>query len=799
METVLGDLRFAARTLVRSPGFAIAAVATLGLGIGATTMVFSLVNAILLRPFPYAVPERLIQLTETDRSGQYESTSYPNFVDYRSGMNTLNGLGAYSNETLTLRGQGGAQRVEGSAISYNLFDILGIRPLIGRTFRADEDVPTAERVVLLGYGLWQNSFGGDRALVGGTLNVDGEPHVVIGVMPPDFSFPEQGQAWVPLRRDPTAERGLNYITAIGRLAPGAIVAQARTEAEAIRQRLSRDYTSGSDRVVRVGGLQETSVSEIKPVLLILLAAVGFVLLIACANVANLLLSRAASRDKEIAIRTALGAGRARLVRQLLTESVLLGLLGGALGVLLSSWWMDLMLASIPTPLPAWLKINIDRTVLLFTLAVAFVTALLFGLAPALQSIRTDVQATLKEGRGITGSFRKNRLRSALVVAQLALAVVLLTGGLLMVKSFLAMRQVNPGFRIENVVAVDLALPGQRYDSEASRLVFYDRLLEKAAAIPGVQQVGAISAVPIGGANNTSNFTVEGRSPSDPEAARNAFHTIVTPGYFETMGIPLVRGRYFRSTDLAGSERVAIVNQRVVDLFFEGEDPVGKRIAWGAGEGLEWMTIVGVTANVNQADINQKAVHPEIHQPLAQSARRSMSLMLRASGTLDQLRPALQREVQSLDPNIPLFNVQTMKQVVTQAVWDSRLYSSLFGAFAAAALLLAAVGLYGVIAYSVSQRTPEIGVRIALGAEPSLVTRMIVWQGIRLSALGVGLGLLGAVAMGQAMQGLLYGVQPIDPLTFVAVPLLLTGVATLASWIPARRVLRVDPITALRLE
>jgi putative ABC transport system permease protein len=799
VNSLLNDLRFAMRTLVRSPGFAFAAIATLGLGIGATTMVFSLVNGVVLRPWPYEQPSQLIGLTEADRSGQYESTSYPNFVDYRGGMRSVSALAAYTAEPFTVKGAGAAERLTGARVSYNLMDVLGTRPIMGRTFRSDEDVPNAERVVVIGHGLWQRSFAADRNVIGKTAIVEGEPHVIIGVMPAGFDFPQEGQAWLPLREDPTANRGLAYLNAIGRLAPGATVEQARAEAETIRTRLTSDHpANGRDRVVRVGQLQEMTVREVRSVLFILLAAVAFVLLIACANVANLLLSRAASRDREIAIRTALGAGRMRLIRQLLTESALLGLAGGGLGVMLASWWLDLMIGSIPD-LPGWLHISIDRTVLLFTLGVALITAIIFGLAPALQSVKTDVQATLKEGRGTTGSIRKNRLRSALVVVQLALAVVLLVGGLLMSRSFLAMRQVNPGFRIENVIALDLSLPGGRYEPTEAREVFYNRLLERVRSLSGVQQAGAISSLPIAGSNNTSNFSVEGRTASDAEAARQAFRTVVTPDYFKTMNIPLLRGRYFQSSDLANSERVAIINQRLAELFFGTDDPVGKRIAWGAGNDLEWMTIIGVSANVNQADINQTRVNPEIHQPYTQDARRGMSVVVRFAGEPQTMLPALRREVQSLDPNIPVYNFTTMGEVVRQAVWDAKLNSSLFAAFALAALLLAAVGLYGVIAYSVVQRTQEIGVRMALGAEPTMVTRMIVGQGLRLTSIGIAIGMVGAYAMAKAMAGILYGVKSLDPVTFITVPVLLGIVAILASWIPARRVLRVDPLTAMRLE
>jgi putative ABC transport system permease protein len=798
MDTLRNDLRFALRALLRSPGFALAAIATLGLGIGATSLVFSLISGIMMRPFPYEQPGRLIGLLEMDRDGRSAAISYPNFLDYRAGMRSLSGMGAYSVQPITLSGALTPEQISGAAITHGLFELLGMRPVLGRTFLPEEDMPGGEPVVLIGHGLWQRVFSGSRDAIGRTLTVNGEPHTVVGVMPPDFRFPEISDVWRPLRADPALGRGDRYLSVIGRLAPSATMEQAAAEAEGIRARLEQEYPNfNRERRVQVGGLQELNVRGLRPVLMLLFAAVGFVLLIACANVASLLLSRAASRDREMAIRASLGAGRFRLVRQLLTESALLGMAGAVLGVLLSWWWLDLVLAAIPGPFPFWLRIAIDARVLVFTVLVALVTAFLFGLAPSLQASRTDLQSTLKVGRGTVGSVRKQRLRSVLIVGQLALAMVLLVTGLLMVRSYLSMQQVNPGFRIENVVAVDLTLLGPRYDDANTRAVFYDRLLQRVRAQPGIERAAAISAVPIYGANHTSSFTVEGRTASDPAAARHAHNTVVSPEYFETMDIPLLRGRSFRISDGAQSERVAIINQRLAELFFEGEDPVGRRVAWGTGGDPEWMTIVGVSSNINQRDVNQTVVEPEIHRPIAQSPERRMSLVVRTAGSPQTLLPVLRREVAALDRDIPLFNLVTMREVVRLAVSDTRLFGSMFAAFAVAALLLAAIGLYGVVAYSVAQRRQEIGVRIALGAQPRIVARMVLGHGIRLALLGVITGTAGALAMARAMGSLLYGVRPADPITFTIVPLLLAAVAVLASYIPTRRALHIDPMTALR--
>ena len=797
LDTFLRDLRFAARTLTRSPGFTAAAIVTLGLGIGATSLVFSLVNAILLRPFPYERPDQLVQLRESDRDFGSAAASYPNYVDFRAGLRTLSGLAAYTTETFTVRGTGAAERVESARISYNLFDVLGVRPVLGRSFVAAEDVPNAPRVVLLSFGVWQRTFGARNDVLGQVVSVEGEPHTVIGVMPPDFKFPDLAEAWLPLREDPVESRGHRYLAMVGRVATGSTMEQVRAEADNVVARLRSEYPQmNRDRIVRVQTLREGRVGEVRPVLMIMLAAVGFVLLIACANVANLLLSRAAARDREMAIRTALGAARSRLVRQLLTESVLLGVAGAGLGILLASWWMDLIIAAFPGNLPFWMRFEIDGRVLLFTSALALATAFIFGLAPALQSVKTDVQSTLREGRVATGSRQKNRLRNALVVGQIALAMVLLAGGLLMGKSFLAMNRVNPGFTTENVLAIDLNLPGSRYDDAGTRNAFYQRLLERVSSIPGVERAGAISLLPIGGSNTISNFTVEGAT--GPETIEHAHHTIVTPGYFEAMSIDVALGRRFNTSDNANSERVAIINRRLAEKYFGSESPLGRRITWGSREDSDWMTIVGVSANVNQRDVNQTVVEPEIYQPYAQAPGRSMSLVVRTGGTLDALLPVVRREVQALDAEIPLFNAKSMKQVVSEAVWDAKLNSQLFGAFALAALLLSAVGLYGVIAYTVAQRTQEIGLRVALGARPSSVARLVIGQGLKLTLIGLAVGFAGAIAMGFAMSKLLFGVKPTDPVTFVIVPLLLGAVALLASYIPARRALRVDPMTALRL-
>ncbi|HSL69217.1 MAG TPA: ABC transporter permease, partial [Longimicrobiales bacterium] len=499
MDALYRDLRLAVRTLMRSPGFALAAITTLGLGIGATTLVFSLVNGILMRPFPFEQPNRLVQVAEVGRDGA-DGLSYPDFVDYRAGMRALSGLAAYANETFTVRGAALPERVEGARVSWNLFSIIGVEPILGRSFRLEEDRPNAERAALIGYGLWQRAFGGSPDVIGKVVRIEGDPHTVVGVMPPGFKFPRAAEAWLPFRRDPNTARGHRFLDAIGRLAPVATIARAQADAAAVEARLDREYSRRvGDWVAQVSNLQEVTVRATRPVLLIMFAAVGFVLLIACANVANLLLSRASSRDREFAIRTALGAGRWRLVRQLLTENALLGLGGGVLGILLAAWWLDLILATIPAAMPYWLRLEIDRSVLLFTLAISLATAFIFGLAPALQSARTDVQTTLKEGRGTTASRDKNRLRSALVVVQLTLAIVLLTGGLLMVRSFLAMRRVNPGFQVDNVAAVDLSLPGTRYEPVEARLAFYERLLERMSAISGIERVAGISNLPIGGA------------------------------------------------------------------------------------------------------------------------------------------------------------------------------------------------------------------------------------------------------------------------------------------------------------
>jgi putative ABC transport system permease protein len=801
MDALLNDLRYTARALRRSPGFVLAAVATLALGIGATTTVFSLLNAFLLRPLPFPAPERLVAVTEDDlrRNARDVSSSVPDYLDWRAGLTKLEELGAVHRRALTVRVDGDAERIGGAALTASMFRVLGARPAAGRVFTDEEDVAGAGKVVVVGEAFWRDRLGGGPDALGRVIQVNGEPHTIVGVMPASFRFPYLEEMWVPLAPGAAAARGERFLTVIGRLRAGATAADAQAELAPIAQRLVRTYPENDGRVARVAGLQAATVQSVRPVMLILLCAVGFVLMIACANVAGLMLARSAERAREIAIRSALGAGRSRIARQLLTETLVLASIGGACGTLVAAAGLRLVLAAVPVPLPYWLAFTIDGRVLALTLAATAASAVVLGLAPALQSARVDLQEVLRErGRGATAGRKGARLRSALVVAETAAAVLLLVGGLLMMRSFLAMRRVEPGFVRSGVVAMQLELPAADYPDDARIASTQDRLLERVRALPGVSHASLTGAFPVDGDPITSNFSIRGIGEIRSEAAYNLQ---VAPGWFETMGVSIVRGRAFDARDRAGAAPVAIVNETLAARHFPGQDPIGRQIRIGGagGDDADYATIVGVARDIHQRDVNQREIGSDIYRPLAQAQQRGVALAVRSSADAATLVAAVRRELAALDPHVPLYNVKTVEQVLDEATWDARLNTALLAVFAAAALLLASIGLYGVIAYTVARRTHEIGVRVALGARPADVLRLVVGGGMRLAAIGLALGLAGALALANLLGGILFGVQPRDPLTYATVAIALGLVALAASWLPARRALAVQPVAALRAE
>jgi len=779
----------------------------LALGLGANTAIFSVVKAVLLNPLPYPDSGRLVWVRESNPGGDIpdEPASEPNFNDWRTQSRSFEGLAAFANTALTMTGEGEPERVPGVAASANFFQVLGVAPALGRGFMPEEEAAGKNRVVVISDGLWRRSFGASPKALGQTLTLNGNPYTVVGVAPPDFKNPVRGQRppemWVPLAFNfDQSRRRSDYLSVVGRLKEGAAVEQASADLSGIAARLAQEYpATNAGWGVTVVPLHERVVGDVRPALWILMGVVGFLLLIACANVANLLLARAAVRRQEIAVRSALGARRGRLVRQLLTESLLLSFAGGGLGLLLAAWGVELLVALSPGNIPRLDEAGLDARVLLFTFAVAVVTGGLFGLLPALSASKTDLAESLKEGgsRGSTAGQGARRLRNSLVVSEIAIAVVLLAGAGLMVRSFQSIQAVDPGFRPERVLTFDLSLPAARYKEDAQLTGFYDQLGARAAALPGVERAAVTSALPLSGGDILS-FVIEGRPELPPEKVQDAEYSTVSPEYFDVMGIRLVSGEKFTERDRAGAPAVTLISETMARKYWPGEDPVGKRINLGDPARSPWRTVVGVVKDIRREALD-KEPYPQMYSPIAQFPRRGLSVVARASGDPLGLVPAVRRELAGLDKDLPLSNVRTMEQVLAESVARRRFQMLLIAAFAGIGLLLAAVGIYGVISYSVAQRRHEIGVRMALGARAPDILRLVVGQGLGLALAGVGVGLLAAFALTRVMSSLLYGVSATDPVTFACVSLALLGVALLACLIPARRATKVDPMVALRYE
>jgi putative ABC transport system permease protein len=801
MNTLLQDVRYGIRMLLKNPGFALVAVITLALGIGANAAIFSVVNTVLLRPVPYEDPDRLMVLTENQRPKFPEfSVSPGNFLDWQKQNTVFERLAAINGTAFILVGEGAEpERLRGARVSAGLFEMLGVNPVQGRTFLEQEDQPGHENVVILSNGLWKRRFAADPNVISQPITLSGISYTIIGVMPPRFGFPDrETELWTPIAftAGDAQVHGGHYLSAIGRLKQSATVEQARTEMSAIAARLAEQYPkSNTGWGVDVFPMQEYDVRDIKPALLVLLGAVGLVLLIACANVANLLLARATARQKEIAIRTALGASRGRVTRQLLTESILLALVGGAVGVLLAQWGIGSLLALAPQELPRVKDVTLDASVLGFTLLVTLLTGVIFGLVPALQSSRVNLNETLKEGgRGTTGGH--HRVRAGLVVSEIALALVLLVGAGLLIRSFYRLQQVNPGFNPSNALAVTVSLPGLKYPQPEQRAAFFTQLIEKVSALPGVLAVGASQTLPIQG-DFLLGFIIQGRPPYAPGEDPSTNYYSVTPNYFKSMGIPLLRGREFTEQDRTGATRVAIINEEMAKRYFPDEDPIGKRIHVTQGPET-FREIVGIVGDVKQYGLARPTTL-QTYEPSLQAPFSSMTLVVRADGNLVPLGGAIRSQVLAIDKEQPISRIRPLEQVVSESVARQRFSMLLLGIFAGVALILAAVGLYGVMSYSVTQRTHEIGIRTALGAKQTDVLKLVVGQGMVLALTGVGVGLLAAFALTRLMSVLLFGVSATDPLTFVAIPAVLTLVALVACFVPARRATKVDPMIALRYE
>ena len=819
MQTIWQDLRYSARLLIKNPGFTLIAILTLALGIGANTAIFSVVNGVLLRPLAYHEPENIVTLLNQGNG----PVSPANFLDIRANSKSYDQMSVAEAWRGTLTNNDRPEVVAGLRMGDGMFDLLGIPALLGRTFQPDDFQAGKDRVLVLSHKLWQRAFGGDAKIVGQQITLSGESYAVVGVMPPEVQFPPlwstRAEMWAPLDLRPRAtSRGGSSLRVFARLKPGVSQQQANAEAETISKQLETAYPAeNTGRKIRVDALNEKVVGNVRPALLALTVTVCFVLLIACANVACLLLARSAARQKEAALRVALGASRWRIVRQLLTESLMLSLCGAAIGVLLAVWgvdWLTTLLSgnsnSFSVKLPRLNEIKLDAAALGFTFVVSLLTSVLFGLAPALAASKPDLNSVMKEGgRGMTGG--RHRLRESLVVAEIALALVLLIGAGLLVNSFAKLQAVDPGFNPDNLLTFTVSVNGMPQYVGPSREAFYRQLTDRLSALPGVESASAINHLPLAGDLWGRGLVIEGRPLPPPGQEIPVAYRVSRPGYLHTMGISLRAGRDFTERDEADAPGVVIINETLAKRQWPSEDPIGKRFTMGdprsSSPAPRWLTIVGVVKDVKQ-DSWVETPDNEVYLPFAQAQDfyagtaghlTSMTMVVRTTVTPLSLVAGVKDAVSSQDRNIPVSGMVSMDQVVTDTLWQQRFNSQLISLFAGLAMLLAAIGLYGVMSYSVTQRTHEVGLRMALGAEGRDVVKLMVSQGMKLALAGVGIGLLAAFGLTRLMEKLLFGVSTTDPLTFAGIALLLTLIALLACWIPARRAAKVDPMVALRCE
>ena len=801
MDTLFRDVRYGFRSLLKRPGFTAIALVALALGIGANTAIFSLVNAVVLQPLPYPEPERLVWVWGNFPGGNRASVSPADYLDFRSQNKSFEQFAATVSitSTTTLTGSGEPEPLNASVVTGNYFQALGVTPALGRGFSLDNEKPGNDQVAIISYELWQRRFAGNPGIVNQRINLDSKSFEVIGVMPKNLTFPQTADLWVPLNFDGNPElrvRKAHFLRPLGRLKPGVTMAQAQSDTDGIATQLEKQYpNSNTGWSLRLEGLRDRLIGSSKTSLFILFGAVGFVLLIACANVANLLLVRAAGRQKEIALRTALGASRFRIVRQLMTESLLLAIIGGTIGALIAAWGIDLLVLLSGNTIPPTATVRIDATVLAFTLVTTVITGLLFGLAPALRTMKLNLSDTLKEGgrSGGEGTL-KNRTRSLLVVFESALAVVLLIGAGLLIRSFIALQNTNPGFDANNVLTMRVDLPRGKYDTPEKASSFFQQLEQRLSGLPGVEKVGFITELPLTGQPNDAPFTVEGR----PAVARGqefgADFRRVNQNYFEALRIPLLRGRNFTPQEVRDNARMIVVSESLVNTVFPNEEALGKRLMTVLSD--KPFEIIGVVGDIRHRSLEFQP-YATMYLPTFTSGR--MNLTLRIQGDPMSLVPAVRKEVNGIDPEQPVAAIRTMDEWVNRSTATPRYRTTLLGLFAAIAMILAATGIYGVMSYSVAQRTHEIGIRMALGARQGDVRRMVVGQGMLLVAVGLGIGLLTAFGVTRVMNTLLFQVTAKDPLTFLAVAGLLSIVAFVACFIPARRATKVDPLTALRYE
>ena len=792
--------------LRKNPGFTAVAVLTLALGIGANAAVFSVVNAVLLRPLPYPEPDRLVMLQNQflARNLRNAGVSAADYADYRREKQVFEEVAAGSGGNFNLSGVDRPESISGAFVTAGFFPLLGIKPVVGRVFNEGEDRPGFNQVVVLSEGFWKRRFGADPGVIGRTLQLNDRSYTVVGVIPPAPEYLGPNEVFTPAgftpeQLNPAMRSGRSFF-ALARLKRGVSHAQAQAEmnvfAQALAKEFPKDYPPESGWGIRIDSLRELWVGEVRLALWVLMGAVGFVLLIACANVANLSLGRATARAREISIRAALGAGSWRIARQLLTENALLGLLGGGGGLLIAFWGIELLRKIGPQNFPRLREIGIDWPVLGFTLGISLLTALLAGIAPLLEANRRNLHEGLKDGaRGGAGGLRQNRARSLLVVAEVALSLILLVGAGLLLQSFVRLQRVDPGFQSQNALTFRVPLSARRYPEQAQRVAFIDRLIERVRNMPGVTAVGATSTLPFIGYNSSGFFNIEGRDTPPSAASPHADIRRVTHGFFAAIGVPLRRGRLFAETDTATTPFVALVDEKLSQQYWPGEDPIGKRVKMG-GPQSPWHTIVGVVGHVKHSQLNTES-KGALYFLYSQNRAFMITIVARTSNAPEQLAGVVQREVSAIDKDVPVYEIKTMSERLMDSVTPQRLAAYLVAVFAGVALLLAVLGIYGVVSHSVSQRTQEIGLRMALGAQAGDVLKQVLWRGLMLTLLGAAIGLIGALVLSRLLSNLLFEVSPTDPVTFAGIPALLISVALMACYIPARRASRVDPMTALR--
>lgn len=808
MDNLIQDLRYSIRLLLRKPGFTITAVIALSLGIGANTAIFSAVNAVLLRPLPYDEPERLVWIWEHNLASdvQQEPISFPNFSDYCERNQVFEGVAAFTiwRPVLTIAGE--PERIPASQVSASLFSVLRAKVAVGRTFLPEEDRPGKNNVVILSHALWERRFGANKLVVGETITLNGNPYTVAGVMADDFRHPAPDarrppELWVPLGMDADQmHRRLDILNVMARLRPSASLEQARAEMETIAAQLDQQYPeTNAGWGVTVVSLHERFVGDVRPAMLVLLGAVAFLLLIACANVANLLLVRSTARQKEIAIRKALGATRGQLIKQFLIESTLLAVTGGVLGSLLAVWGVNVLRSLNLSNIPLINEAGLDMRVYGFTLVISLLTGIAFGLIPALQASNPDLNESLKEGGRNPGlGVSSGRTRSLLMVFEVSLSLVLLIGAGLMINSFLRLQRVDPGFNPDRVLTVELALPGSKYAESHQVLSFYREVVDRVGRLPGVRAAAAVSAPPLGGGVSVLNLEIEGQPRLPAGQVLGAESQVISPSYFHTMGIPLMEGRLFTDGDVEGAPGVIVINDVMADRYWPNEDPIGKRISLVDAQTGPWLTVIGVVGNVHQLSLDSEP-YPQMYEAYSQNPSWGATLVVRTASDPVGMISSVRAEVSAVDRDQPLYNVRTMENLLSESVSRQRFNMLLISVFTVVALALAAVGIYGVISYSVSHRSHEIGIRMALGARQVDIVKMVIEHGLKLALAGIGIGLAVAFLLTRVMSSLLYGVSAIDPLTFAIGTIVLIAVYALACYIPARRATKVDPMIVLRYE